>query len=105
MLVLTDIQQVGIAIAPKSAAGNPASIDGSPVWNSSDETVVTVVVAADGMSADVITTGKLGTVQVNVSADADMGGGVKSIAGTLDIEVKASEAVILEINAGTPTDK
>lgn len=105
MLVLTDVQKVALAIAPKSAAGNPATVDGVPAWSSSDETVVTLTVAADGMSAEAVTTGKLGTAQVNVTADADLGEGLKEITGVLDVEVKASEAVSLDINAGAPVDK
>lgn len=105
MLVLTDVQKVALAIAPKSAAGNPAQVDGAPVWSSSDETILTLTVAPDGLSAEAVTTGKLGTVQVNVSADADLGEGAKTITGVLDIEVKASEAVSLDVSAGTPSDK
>lgn len=105
MLVLTDIQKVDVAIAPKSAAGNPAVVDGAPVWSCSDETVLTLTVAEDGFSAVVETTGKLGVAQVSVTADADMGEGVKAVSGVLDIEVKASEAVTLDISAGVPTDK
>ncbi len=105
MLVLTDVQKVSLAIAPKSAAGNPAPVDGVPTWSSSDESVLVLTVSDDGLSAEAETTGKLGTAQVNVSADADLGDGVKTIAGVLDIEVKASEAVTLDISAGTPTDK
>ena len=105
MLILTDVQKVALAIAPKSAAGNPALVDGTPAWSSSDETVLTLTVAPDGMSAEAVTTGKLGTAQVNVSADADLGDGTKTITGVLDVEVKASEAVSLDISAGAPTDK
>lgn len=105
MLILTDVQKVALAIAPKSAAGNPAAVDGVPVWSSSDETVLTLTVADDGFSAEAVTTGKLGTAQVNVTADADLGDGTKTITGVLDVEVKASEAVALDISAGAPTDK
>jgi len=105
MLILTDVQKVALAIAPKSAAGNPAAVDGVPVWSSSDETVLTLTVAADGFSAEAVTTGKLGVAQVNVTADADLGDGTKTITGVLDVEVKASEAVALDIGAGAPTDK
>jgi len=104
-LVLTDIQEVGLSITPINAAGNPAPIDGTPAWGVSDPTLATVAVSADGLSVVVSTTGKLGSFQVNVSADADMGTGVKPIAGTLDVQVIASEATSVGIVAGVPTDK
>lgn len=104
-LVLTDVQKVQLSISPTSAAGNPAPVDGVPVWASSDETVLVVTASEDGMSAEAVTTGKLGKAQVNVSADADLGEGVKTITGVLDVEVKVSEAVSLTVSAGTPTDK
>lgn len=105
MLVLTDVQKVSLSISPVSAAGNPASIDGVPTWSTSDDTVLTLEVAEDGLSAVAFTTGKLGTAQVSVVADADLGEGVKELTGVLDVEVKASEAVSLELNAGTPENK
>jgi len=42
---------------------------------------------------------------VNVSADADLGDGVTTIAGTLDVTVAASQAVSLNISAGTPVNQ
>jgi hypothetical protein len=104
-LVLTDIQKVELSISPSSAAGNPALVDGAPVWETSDPTVVTLDVATDGLSAVAVTTGKLGSARVSVTADADLGTGVKTLSGVLDVEVKASEAVSLAVSAGTPTDK
>jgi hypothetical protein len=104
-LVLTDVQKVSLKLKPVSAAGNPAAIDGSPKWSVSDDSVVTLVVAEDGLSADVVTTGKLGVAQVLVVADADLGEGVKELTGTLDLEVKASEAVNLNLEAGVPAGK
>ncbi len=104
-LVLTDIQKVKLSISPKSAAGNPAPVDGVPSWSVSDASVASIVVADDGLSAEVLTTGVLGFVQVTVDADADLGEGVETITGVLDIEVKASAAVTLDIGAGAPENK
>lgn len=104
-LILTDVQKVELSISPTSAAGNPAPLDGAPVWSSSDESVLVVTASEDGLSAVAVTTGKLGRAQVNVSADADLGEGVKTITGVLDVEVRVSEAVSLAVSAGSPTDK
>lgn len=102
MLLLTNAQKVKLSIQPVDQYGNPARVDGVPTWNNSDETIGTLTAAADGMSADFVTAGPVGTVQVSVTADADLGGGTRSISGTLDIQVEPSEAVSISINAGTP---
>ena len=104
MLILTDAQKVTLTISPVSAAGNPAPVQ-NPSWSVSDAEVLSVVVAEDGLSAVVSTVGKLGDAQVSVTADADMGEGVKELTGVLDISVKASDAVSLNITAGNPEDK
>lgn len=105
MLVLTDIQKVEFSVSAVSAAGNPASLDGAPVWTSSDDSVLTLVVSEDGLTCEAVTTGKLGVAQVKVVADADLGEGVTSLTGVLDVEVVASQAVNLEIKPGVPSDK
>lgn len=104
-LVLTDNQQVTLTIAPVDVKNNPAPVDGVPTWSSSDATIVAVTPAADGMSAVAVAVGPIGTAQVNVSADADLGAGVTTISGTLDVQVQAGNAVSLGISAGTPTDQ
>lgn len=104
MLVLTDVQKVALAINPVSAAGNPAVVE-SVAWSVSDDTLFTLEVSEDGLSAVLFTTGKLGSGQVNVIADADLGDGVTEIAGALEVSVQASEAVSLNISAGTPEAK
>lgn len=104
-LVMTDIQQVALSIQPVSQAGNPAPVDGIPTWDVSNPAVGTLTVAPDGMSAMFVTSGSLGDTQVSVSADADLGAGITTITGTLDISVLASQATTLGINAGTPVAK
>ena len=102
---LTDVQKVVGSIAPKDAVGNPAPVDGIPVWVSSDTAIVTVTAAPDGMTAVVEAVGALGTAQISVSADADMGGGVTTITALADIAVLASEATALGITFGVPEAK
>lgn len=104
-LILNNEQKVTLAIQPLTAGGNPATVDGVPAWSVSDETVLSIVVAEDGLSAVVTTAGPVGTSQVSVSADADLGEGVKTITGLLDVEVVGAEAATLAINTGTPEPK
>lgn len=102
MILLTNAQKVPLSIQPLDQYGNPARVDGVPVWNNSDEALGTLTVAADGLSAEYSTLGPIGTAQVSVTADADLGAGVRSLTGTLDIQVEPSEAVTLNIAAGVP---
>lgn len=105
LLVLTDEQKVQLSIQPVTAAGNPAKLDGVPAWSVSDANVLSLEVAADGLSAWATAVGNVGTSQVSVSADADLGEGVREITAVLDVEVKAAEAVALTIAAGAPVLK
>lgn len=100
MLVLPIDHKVPASITPVDAKGNPAQVEGAPVWTSSAQSIVMVTPAADGLSADITPTGTLGTAQVNVTADADLGAGVTSITGILDVQTVAGQAVSLKINTG-----
>lgn len=105
-LILTDDQQVNLTAAFTTKAGNPARVDGVPVWRSSDESVITVTAAEDGLSAVAVAVGPLGSAQVSVEADADLDEGEERlITGVLDIEVRASEAVVAVVAAGAPEPK
>lgn len=104
--ILSTVQKVALSVAFVDAAGNPAVVDGVPSWSSSDASVVAIEdVSPDGMSCFASTVGPLGTAQVSVSADADMGSGTRAVTGVLDIEVQAAEAVSASIAAGTPVNK
>lgn len=105
MLILTDIQKCSLLIQPVDAKGNPAPVDGAPTWSVADPTILSVTPAADGLTAVIVAIGPLGTTQVNVQADADLGSGVTTITGLLDVQVTASIATGLTISAGTPENQ
>jgi hypothetical protein len=96
-LQLTDSQQVHLTLAEKDKAGNPVSPSTVPVWLSSNTDVVTLSVAADGLSADAVTTGAIGSATISASSD--------NLTGTLDVTVVPGAAVTIELDAGTPTEK
>lgn len=104
-LILTDEQKCALSVGFTTAAGNPAKVDGILQWTVSDATILSLTVADDGMSAEVITNGPLGASQVSVTADADLGAGVTDITGVLDVEVRAAQAVTVGITAGAPETK
>lgn len=73
--------------------GNPAKVDGATDWVSSDESILTVEAAAGNpLICNVYSAGPIGPVQVQATADADLGEGVKTITAVCDINVIAGEA-------------
>lgn len=93
-------EQLPLSIAIKDKFGNAAKVDGAPVWALTDPSLGTLTAADDGMSALFVPSGTVGAFKVQVSADADLGEGVKSIVGELDVELLPGEAVSVEISAG-----
>jgi hypothetical protein len=104
-MILTDTQQVVLHIAAVDKRGNSARLDGAPVWVSSDPTLLTITAEADGMSATGVAVGPLGKLTVSVTADADLGEGVRELTGVLDVEVVGAEAGSFAITADKPTEQ
>lgn len=106
--ISTDQRYDNVALAITNSRGDPAQVDGIPVWASSDETVLTVNVATDGMSAVVDTVGP-GVARISVTADADMGAGTKTVTGVSeDVNVTlgpSSQASNFTFTFGAPVDK
>ncbi len=105
---LKDGEKVTLAIDPRDVDGNPAAIDGAPAWTSSDTTLIVVTPnPADAKQADAATVpgAPLGTVTISVSVDADLGAGVTTLAGTLDIEKVAGDATVVNVVPGTPAPR
>jgi hypothetical protein len=87
-------------------AGNPARVDGVPVWSSSDESVLKAVAAADGMTALVDTVGPGVDAHVTATADADLGAGVVPLVVVFPtVTVLAGTATVITGDLGTPADK
>lgn len=101
-------QMAHATLTIKNAAGQPATVDGVPAWASSDETMMQVKAAADGMSADVTTIAPGLAVRFTVTADADLGAGIKTITGVspdYDISLNpAAEASVVDIQVGPFAD-
>lgn len=73
------------------------SLDLAPVW-SVDAAFGSLVVAADGLSAQFIPNGKLGLIQVQVAAQVN---GL-AVSASMDLNLLAGDAVKIEIVAGAP---
>lgn len=103
-ITITDSQRFTATIYAVDARGNPASLDGPVIWEVSDTALLTLNVSADGV-ATVSATGPVGTGQLRVSADADLGEGVRTLTGILDVSVIAGEAVSLVISPSIPEEQ
>ncbi len=100
MARITNEQRVLVTVAPKTAAGNPAPIDGAVIFRSSDPAVA-VVEPVDEGSAFVIAVAP-GVAQITAAFDADLGEGVRNVTASGALEVVAAEAVTGEIVFGEP---
>jgi hypothetical protein len=104
----TDQNYPLVLLSITDAQGRTARVDGVPVWTSSNEAVLRVTPAADGLSA-VVDTVDIGTARINVSADADLGTGVTPITGASeDVNVSQGPSTVatsLGLNLGAPANK
>jgi hypothetical protein len=107
--LLTSQEFPSVTLTITNAAGQPAAVDGVPVWATSDATIVSVVAAADGMSAVVAAVAPGGPARITVTADADLGTGVQTITGVSeDINVAqdpAQLASVMTLSLGTAAPK
>lgn len=91
MLKVKDDGSVLFTLVAKDAKGNPgAALADAPQWTSSDETLCTLNVAADGMTAVGVLSGTLGTFSVHVASGA-------LAADSDQIEVDPGAAALLEV--------
>lgn len=99
-------QKVSAALAILTAGGQPARVDAAPAWSveATDIEVVTMEVAEDGLSATFTAVG-VGTAQVTVTADADLGEGVRTITAIGAITVVPAGAAVLTLSFGEPEPK
>lgn len=97
-------QKAELSVSIKDRAGNPAQVDGAPVWSLTDPSLGDLVAAADGLSATLTPKGPLGSCEIQVNADADLGEGVKTILGSLPVDFVAGDAETIEIALGAVSD-
>lgn len=91
-------KQAQLKMKVKDIKGNDAQVDGVPAWALTDPALGSLEVDADGMGAKFIPAGPVGSLMVQVSADADLGEGVKSIMGELPIDLLPGEAAVIELS-------
>jgi len=104
LITITNEEKVQVTLAPTTAAGNPATLDGAPVWTVT-EGDATLDVAVDGLSAFLISGAANTNSKITVTADADLGEGVVTLTDTIDLAVVLASANALGLVVATPVLK
>lgn len=95
---------VNVTVEFKTAGGKPAKVDGAPTWAASNPALIdTLTPSADGMSASFHITDTVDVSQLTVTADVDMGSGVKTTDFVDTVSVIAAEAVSANFAFGAVT--
>lgn len=100
MITLNTAQKVDLTISATNTAGKPASVTGVPLWNSSNVNAVSLVVAADGLSAYAFGNG-VGNATVSVIANAGTEAVPVQISASVDLTVSLAPATTLVITPST----
>lgn len=103
-MMLKASQKLPISVAFKDKFQNDAKVDGAPQWAVDNGALGSLEVAEDGLSAVFTPAGPLGDCQVQCSADADLGEGVKSIVGSLAISILPADASEVDLIPGEAQD-
>jgi hypothetical protein len=95
---------VSVSVAFVDSEGKPATVDGVPTWAASDPALLdSITPSADGLSATVHIADKEGASNLTLTADVDLGDGVKSKDFVDTISVIAAEATTATFNFGPVT--
>lgn len=98
-------QKLTLSIQPVDKNGNPAELGSVPAWAINDSTLASLTPTGDGLNCELAGIGPSGTTKVVVSADADLGEGVKPIFGEYELTVTPGDAVGFKITASEPVDQ
>jgi len=102
-LELTNEQEIDLTIAPKTAKGKLAKVDGVPSWTLQSGSSVTITPSADGKTATARTVDDgEGESVILAEADADLGAGFEPLDETITIRVSVPKAASLGITVGDP---
>lgn len=97
-------EKVLVHVNPKTPGGHPAQLDGLPSFEVTSGDV-TVEVQPDGISAFIISGDTASTSTVMVTADADLGEGIQTIAQEVSVVCTLANANDLGFFADTPVLK
>lgn len=100
---MNDSQQATVHLKPKTKSGKPAPVEaGSVLWTG--PSFVAITPSADGMDAAVVAIG-VGSDNISVSADADLGAGVVTLSKSFPCIVVPSQAETLDVIEDPPVEQ
>jgi hypothetical protein len=92
-----------VTAAPRTAAGNPAPIDGVVQFSvTSGDCTIAPLEPADPMRTYVVSGATVGDSVVSIACDADLGSGVVPIQDTMIVHVTSPTATALVVSVGPP---
>ena len=100
LITITNEEKVLVTLAPTTAAGNPATLDGVPTWTVI-EGDATLEVSEDGLSSFLVSGNADVNSKIEVTADADLGEGVVTLTDVIDLAVVAAQASVLGLVTDT----
>ena len=103
-ITLNSFQQVKVTCVPVTKTGTSAKLDGAPIWTVTGGDS-TLVVADDGLSADLISSDTPGDTTYLVDGDADLGAGVVDVQDTILLHVTGVNFERIGFAAGVPEAK
>ena len=99
-------KQVRVSVQFQDRNGNPAKVDGPPKWFVDNTELMAIANdTPDGMSVICRPVGPLGICTVSVRADADLGEGVREIAGFVEFEIVGGDAEAVKLAVGPEEDQ
>ena len=97
---ITTEQLIPVDVAPVTSAGNPAPIDGTPVYQIDDPTVASITQPGDTATGCLLVSVGVGTTKIRGTVDADLGSGVRTIPFEEDVIVLTPEAAAVTVTSG-----
>jgi len=103
-ITISNEQKVKITLTPVTDTGRPAKLDGTPEWSVTSGSS-TLDIAADGLSAFLVSADDPGDTEFLVKADADLSGEIVEISDMIRLHVAGALAKNLGLVAGKPEAK
>lgn len=102
---ITNEQEIDGLCDPRTAAGNPAQVDGPVRWEVLDGNSTLGASSSDGKVQTFRSEDGIGTSHFKATADADMGAGVQEISEVYEVIVTAPNAAVVGGSFGEPRVK
>ncbi len=105
MFDLAATKQTTLSVKFVDRKGNPAKVDGVPEWLTDNSELLSLTPSSDGMSCECVAVGPLGTANITLTADADLGAGIVALVGTEQVNITAGDATAVTIDHSEPSEQ